>query len=139
LIRNAPARAALAFILGPFAVLAVLVGWIAATESLADARDPEGLAYLLAFTGFSLPGLVSALVLAWYMQRRASGSGAVVQLAIAGLTGPVVTCAGFWVVLELLGGGSLMSDLFILVFPAAIGLVGCLAFFGLGFSREVVA
>ena len=139
MISKAPARAVISFILGPSVVLAAWIGWVAASENLADATDSEGLAYLLVFTGFALPGVVAALLMTWFLGTRNSESNVVVQLAFASLVGLVVTCSTFSLVLALVGGWSMLSNPVVLVLPALIGILSCVMFVGLGAGKRQFA
>lgn len=114
-------------VIAPVIISAGLLALAVADEGSLRSIGHEGIAYLMAFIGFSLPGLLLAMLVNWYVQARAAYVALPVRLVLASLVGTVVSCFAFWLVLSAIAQ-SLTADPAVFVLPALIGITGCLIF-----------
>ena len=114
-------------VIAPVTISAVLLALAVADDGSLRSVGHEGFAYLMAFIGFSLPGLMLAMLVNWYVQARAAYVALPVRLVLASLVGTVVSCFAFWLVLSAIAQ-SLTADPGVFVLPALIGITGCLIF-----------
>jgi hypothetical protein len=117
----------LSLIVAPLILLGLLIVFELATMPN-PAIDPEGLAYVIFFGLWSLPGTALGLLLAAYMQRRIGSISTRVVGAFAAVASAIAASCGVFALTWTLFGPTVSFDTRMLLFPASVGALATAIF-----------